>query len=176
MGKKLTALLITLCLLLALTGCGAPKTYEVRFELNGGTLISGELLQEVESGASAEAPSAEREGYVLGGWSGELDNVQGNMVSVAQWVKLHTVTFDPDGGELVSGELEQRVAEGELPAEPELSRRFAAFDGWSPAVEPTAGDITYTAQWKHTVLSPEELYEYISPAVVEMQVFDINGT
>lgn len=176
MGKKLTALLITLCLLLALTACGAPKTYEVRFELNGGTLISGELLQEVESGASAEAPSAEREGYVLGGWSGELDNVQGNMVSVAQWVKLHTVTFDPDGGELISGELEQRVAEGELPAEPELSRRFAAFDGWSPAVEATTGDITYTAQWKHTVLSPEELYEYISPAVVEMQVFDINGT
>lgn len=171
--KKICALLLTLCLLLSLSACG-QSSYEVRFELNGGTLVSGELLQKVDKGGSAEAPAAEREGYVLAGWSGELDNVTENLVSVAQWVKLYTVTFDPNGGELSSGELEQRVADGELPEEPTLERRFAAFDGWEPAIAETKGDVTYVAQWKHTALAPEDLYEYISPAVVELQVFDIS--
>lgn len=179
MRKKLCALALALCLLLSLPGCGMPfglGVHEVRFELNGGTLVSGELLQKVKTGESAEAPSVEREGYVFAGWSKDLDDVRENMVAVAQWTRLYTVTFDPNGGELVSGELEQQVAEGALPQEPTLERQYAAFDGWSPAITEATGDTVYTAQWTHAVLSPEALYEYISPAVVELQVYDRNGT
>lgn len=173
--KKICALVLALCMLLALSACGAPKTHEVRFELNGGTLVSGELLQEIEDGGSAEAPKVERDGYVFAGWNKELENVKENLVAVALWTRQYTVSFDANGGELVSGELEQKVAEGELPQAPELERKYAAFDGWSPEISETKGDVTYVAQWTHTVLSPEVLFEYISPAVVEITVFDVNG-
>ena len=178
MKKKICALLLAVCLLLSLTGCGLPfglGSHEVRFELNGGTLVSGELLQEVKSGESAEAPKVEREGYEFAGWSKDLDNVKENMVAVAQWNKLYTITFDADGGELVSGQAEQKVAEGKLPLEPVVSRQHAEFKGWSPEIAPASGNATYVAQWERTVLSAEEIYDAIGPAVVEIQVFDIDG-
>ena len=178
MSKKIFALVLALCMLLSLSACGspfAPKTHEVRFELNGGTLVSGELLQTVNDGESAEAPTVEREGYEFSGWNKDLDNVKENVVAAALWTKLYTVSFDPNGGELVSGELEQKVTDGALPQEPKLERQYAEFSGWTPAISEVKADVTYVAQWTHAVLSPEVLYEYISPAVVEIQVFDING-
>ncbi len=51
----LAVLLCCLCVLL--TACG--RKYTVTFDLNGGTLLSGELVQTVEEGQSAAAPQAE---------------------------------------------------------------------------------------------------------------------
>ena len=179
MTKKICALFLAFCLLLSLAGCGMPfgeKSHEVRFELNGGELISGELLQEIKDGESAEAPQVKREGYEFSGWSEDLEAVKKNMVAVAQWTKLYTVRFETDGGELIEGELEQKVAEGATPAEPKLERQFAVFKGWEPAIAEAKADAVYTAKWEHAVLSPETLYEYIAPSVVEIQVFDVNGS
>ena len=178
MARKICALALALCLALSLAGCGmpfGPKSHEVRFELNGGELVSGELLQEIQDGESAEAPQVKREGYEFKGWSEDLDGVKKNMVVVAQWTKTYAVIFDPDGGELVSGELEQKVAEGALPEEPKLERQFAVFKGWEPALAEAKADVRYTALWEHAVLSPETLYEYIAPSVVEISVYDVNG-
>ena len=49
--KRLLSVLLVLALALSLAACGAGA-YEVRFELNGGELVSGKLLQQVTEGDS----------------------------------------------------------------------------------------------------------------------------
>lgn len=174
--KKMIAVLLVLCMVLSFSGCGLSfGSHEVRFELNGGTLVSGDLLQKVKNGGSAKAPEVERDGYELTGWSEDIDDVREDIVAVAQWAKLYTVTFDPNGGELVSGKLEQRVAKNKFPKEPVVEHKHAEFAGWTPEVSETIEDITYVARWSLVAMSSEEIYELIGPAVVEIKVYDING-
>lgn len=153
----------------------APAVYEVRFELNGGELVSGSLLQRVEAGGSAEAPEVRREGYAFDGWNEALDDVQGNIVTAAMWRRLYTVLFYADGGEFVSGTGEQLVAEGDMPELPVLRRENYAFAGWDTEPAAVSGDAVYYAQWKAVALSSEQVFKKISPAVVEIQVDDAAG-
>jgi len=44
------------------------RQLDVRFELNGGTIVSGDARQSVEYGTRAVAPTVVREGYFLHGW------------------------------------------------------------------------------------------------------------
>ena len=174
--KKTIALLLALCMLLSLSGCGLSfGSHEVRFELNGGTLVSGELLQKVKNGGSAVSPTVERDGYEFTGWNEDIDDVREDIVAVAQWAKLYTITFDPNGGEFVSGKLEQKVAKGKLPKEPVVEHKHAEFVGWSPEIEAATEDTTYVAKWSLVKMSAEEIYDFIGPAVVEIKVYDING-
>ena len=154
----------------------ALRIYEVRFELNGGELVSGKLLQQVEEGSDAEAPVVRREGYVFDGWNEKLEQVESNLVAAAQWKRLYSVRFDPCGGEILSGEAEQQVPEGEYPEPPELSRRNYAFSGWDHELEPVDGDSIYTAKWSAVELRAEEVFEAISPAVVEIMANEASGT
>ena len=151
------------------------SVYEVRFELNGGELVSGSLLQRVEAGGSAVPPEVRREGYAFDGWNEALDDVQGNIVTAAMWRRLYKVLFYSDGGEFVSGTGEQLVAEGDMPDVPELRRENYAFAGWDTEPVAVSGDAAYFAQWKAVALSSEEVFKKISPAVVEIQVDDASG-
>ena len=152
-----------------------PAVYEVRFELNGGELVSGRLLQQVGEGAAAEAPEVKREGYAFDGWNENIREVQSNLVAAAMWKRLYSVRFDAVGGELLSGETEQLVAEGEYPEPPELTRRNYAFSGWDRELEPVSGDAVYTAEWKAVELRSEEVFSKIAPAVAEIQADEANG-
>ena len=145
-----------------------PELYEVRFELNGGTLLSGELLQHVEAGSAAEVPEVEREGFVFDGWSQDVSKIEKNTLAVAQWAQIYRIVFDPAGAAVISGELEQQVSRGELPAPPELELPYYAFAGWEPALAEAEADTSYTALWTPRKLSSEEVFEKVSPAVVEI--------
>ena len=153
----------------------APAIYEVRFELNGGELVSGRLLQQVEEGAAAEAPEVKREGYAFDGWNENVRDVHSNLVAAAMWKHLYSVRFDAAGGEILSGETEQLVAEGEYPEPPELKRSNYAFSGWDRELDPVSGDAVYTAEWKAVELRSEEVFSKIAPAVVEIQADEANG-
>ena len=182
-AKRIAA--AALILLLALCGCTAQgelapiPEYEVRFELNGGTLVSGELLQVVRQNQSAVPPAVEREGYAFDGWTASVDQVQGDMVTAAKWIRQYTIRFDPGIGAVTAGETTQQLKQGELPQAPEVSLENGEFLGWEPEIAAVTGNATYTAKWKlpekPKALSPEELYEAISPAVVEITVYDRNG-
>ena len=152
-----------------------PAVYEVRFELNGGELVSGKLLQLVTEGAAAEAPEVRREGYAFDGWSENIRDVQSNLVAAAMWKRLYSVRFDTRGGEILKGEAEQLVAEGEYPEPPELKRSNYAFTGWDHELDPVSGDAVYTAEWKAVELRSEEVFSKISPAVVEIRADEANG-
>ena len=86
MKKRLLSVLLVLALALSLAACGADA-FEVRFELNGGELVSGALLQVVAKGSAAEAPEVRRDGYILDGWSEDFSAVSGDMVVAASWVR-----------------------------------------------------------------------------------------
>jgi len=61
------------------------KVYTVTFDLNGGTLSEGTLVQTVREGGSATAPSCSRTGYELKGWSVPFSAVYADITAVAQW-------------------------------------------------------------------------------------------
>lgn len=177
MKRRIQAILLALALLFSLSACAspAPTVYEVRFELNGGTLVSGQVLQRIEAGGAAEAPAVEREGYAFIGWSEELAPITANTVAAAMWECFDRVSFDPAGGRVISGESEQLVARGQMPEPPEVEREYYDFDGWDPAISEARADTVYTARWKARVLSPEEIFSKISPAVVEISAYEPSG-
>lgn len=90
----LAVLLCCLCVLL--TACG--RKYTVTFDLNGGTLLSGELVQTVEEGQSAAAPQAELDNYRLS-WDRNFSAITGDTVVTAKWIPIrYKVSFDLNGG------------------------------------------------------------------------------
>ena len=154
----------------------APAVYEVRFELNGGTLVSGHLLQRIEEGGSAMPPEVEREGYAFVGWSEKLDAISADTVAAALWESYCQVSFDAAGGEIVSGEAEQLIRRGDTPEAPRVERAYYDFDGWSPALGAVDKDCSFTALWTARKLSSEEIFDKISPAVVEITAYEPSGT
>ncbi|MCL2047114.1 MAG: glycoside hydrolase family 11 protein [Defluviitaleaceae bacterium] len=69
-----------------------PTTYEVTFNLNGGTHTGGgNLTQTISQNAAATAPIAERSGYVLS-WDTSFTNITSNTTVTAQWLRLGAVS------------------------------------------------------------------------------------
>ncbi len=61
------------------------QIHTVTFDLNGGTLSTGSLTQQVADGSFATAPSINRTGYTFKGWSAEFSAVYSDMTVTAQW-------------------------------------------------------------------------------------------
>ena len=81
LGVEFVAIAVIL-LLIFLSG---KKSYTVTFDLNGGTLISGNLEQTVSQGKSATAPVVAKEGCYLHSWSVSFKRVTHDMVVEAVW-------------------------------------------------------------------------------------------
>ena len=76
---------IAITVILMLIFFAGKKTYTVKFDLNGGTLVSGELVQNVAPGKSATAPKVAKEGCYLHSWSASYKNVTSDIVVKAVW-------------------------------------------------------------------------------------------
>ena len=63
-----------------------PQTYDVVFELNGGTLISGETTQKVKHGEAAQPPKTYKEGMSLS-WDVDFSCVTNDLKVNASWEK-----------------------------------------------------------------------------------------
>lgn len=124
--------------------------FAVTFDLAGGTQVGeGELFQLVYRGESANLPIVEREGYIFTGWLGDYTNVTSSRTITAQWEKVYTVIFNPNGGTyLGGGELVQYIRTGSNAIEPTVSREGFAFTGWSDSYIKITSDRILTAQWK----------------------------
>ncbi|MBO7721595.1 MAG: InlB B-repeat-containing protein [Kiritimatiellae bacterium] len=148
--------------------------YTVKFAANGGTGAMADQQFEYGSAQRLRANAFTRSGYAFAGWAGSSagaavyanNAVVSNLASTAgAAVTLYavwtvgecTVTFDPNGGRIVSGEAERTVAAGdELGEPPTAAKSDAAFAGWF--TEPDGGDevsggtvvsedSTFYAQW-----------------------------
>lgn len=176
--KRVLCIILIAAMALSSVGClgdlFSKPEYEVAFDPAGGTLVSGELSQFVEKGNDAEAPTVKREGYEFAGWEGDFTDVQDNLEIKALWTKLYTVTFDAGEGTLL-GAAEQQLKKGETPAAPTAERERYDFAGWEPEVGPITGDTVYTAVWTKRTLTAEEIFELVSPSVVEIHTVDTAG-
>jgi subtilisin family serine protease len=66
----------------------APRTFAVKFELNGGTLVSGELEQRILHGKNAIAPEITRDGWVFDYWDTDFSYVTEDIIVTAQWYEF----------------------------------------------------------------------------------------
>lgn len=114
-----------------ITAVWTVKTYTVTFDGNGGDLVNGNPEQTVEHGQAATAPVFEKEGYNFTGWDAAFDNITDTLTVTAEWtIKTYTVTFDGNGGTLISGQDGQTVEHGSTPSEPQFELNGYAFGGW----------------------------------------------
>lgn len=170
--KKILAA-VGLTMVLTLCAC-APKAYEVEFDVNGGTLVSGDLTQTVDVGENATVPVVEKDGMTLA-WNGSYSNIQSDEVITAQWTPCeYTVRFEENGGTLISGELTQTVTYGESAQAPVLESDHMTLS-WDKEVTNITEDTVITAQWISTEMSSEEIAEYVGQRTVTVNVSTING-
>ena len=168
----LAVLLCCLCVLL--TACG--RKYTVTFDLNGGTLLSGELVQTVEEGQSAAAPQAELDNYRLS-WDRNFSAITGDTVVTAKWIPIrYKVSFDLNGGELISGKTEV-VAAGSAAEAPEAVNGDLQLS-WDKDFSKITGDTVVTARWEKLKMDKnmEEMTQYVQERTVSLHVKTIDGS
>lgn len=78
-------LFLVVSILLAIIFLDSKKTYTVEFDLNGGTLLNGSLVQRVMQGQDAIPPSVAMNGAYLRGWSTSYKRVTRDLVVEAVW-------------------------------------------------------------------------------------------
>ena len=76
---------VAIAIVLVLIFLSGKKQYTVVFNIEGGTLLSGNLEQRVTQGHSATAPSVAKEGHYLRGWSGNYREVTHDIEIKAIW-------------------------------------------------------------------------------------------
>ena len=81
----ISALFAIVSILLLLIFYAGKKTYTVTFDLNGGTLVSGSLVQTVTQGQSATPPTVVKDGSYLHSWSQDTKHVTGDITAKAIW-------------------------------------------------------------------------------------------
>lgn len=78
-------LFLLISVLLVLIFLDGKKTYTVRFDLDGGTLLGGSLEQRVMQGQDAIPPSVVKDGAFLRGWSASYRRITRDIVIEAVW-------------------------------------------------------------------------------------------
>ena len=79
------ALFLVIATLLLLIFNAGKKTYTVRFDLDGGTLLRGSRVQSVIHGQDAVPPEVVKEGAFLRGWSVSYKRITKDVVIEAVW-------------------------------------------------------------------------------------------
>ncbi len=136
---------------LVFTAGWAIDTFTVTFIDFDGTVLGTDV---VGFGGDADAPAdPEREGYEFTGWDTDYTNVTADLTVQAEYDPLlFTVTWENfDGTELeVDSDVPYGATpsyDGDEPARESSIESDFTFDGWTPAINPVTGDVTYTAQY-----------------------------
>lgn len=81
------ALFAVIAILLLLIYNAGKKTYTVTFDLDGGTLLEGDLEQIIIEGKDAVPPQTSKDGYYLSSWSASYQHVTQDLVIKAIWAR-----------------------------------------------------------------------------------------
>ena len=113
----------------------------------------------VYSGETPQRPGNVQYSYTFRGWSPHVSPITGNVTYTAKFsavLKTYTVTWaDYDGTVLETDENVQYgtvpTYNGSTPVREQNAQYNYVFKGWSPSVEPVAGNVTYTAQYNENI-------------------------
>ncbi|MGN0424124.1 MAG: InlB B-repeat-containing protein, partial [Acetatifactor sp.] len=154
----------------------ASNLYQFKIDVKTVTFDGGEgsTVKQVKVitgfAVGSGVPALTREGYELTGWNTASDGsgesftaqtvVTEDLTVYAQWSSnetIHTVTLDPNGGTLQTGNLLETVHNGTVELPVPLAPENYAFYGWFTAkdstgvkvtgAEPITADVTYYARW-----------------------------
>jgi len=89
-------------------------------------------------------------------------------------VQEFTVTFDLNGGELISGDAVQYVEAGEAAVAPEVEKERHTLS-WDKAFTNITEDLTVTAQWEKRELSSTEVADIVQASTVTVACEYHNG-
>lgn len=136
MSKKIILFLSAMLIVVSLFAyaCG-PKSISVKFDANGGTLVSGEVEQVVDDVSKIQEPVFTREGYTFGGLDTVLSHIKSDTIVKALWVpNVYTVTFNlNDSAEFpatMSGQAVREYVYDSAMALPVPERNGFIFTGW----------------------------------------------
>lgn len=99
LGIVLGVEFVTIAVILALIFFAGKKSYTVTFDPNGGTLISGDLVQTVPQGKNATPPNVAKDGCYLHSWSASYRQITRDIVIEAVWEWQTSIGFDYVSGE-----------------------------------------------------------------------------
>lgn len=85
---------VAITVILILIFFAGKKSYNVTFDLNGGTLISGDLEQVVMQGKNATPPVVAKDGCYLHSWSASYRQITRDIVIKAVWEWQTSIGFD----------------------------------------------------------------------------------
>ena len=88
--------------------------------------------------------------------------------------QFHTVTFDLNGGELVSGSISQQVPDGSNAIAPEVSMEGYTLS-WDGSCIDITEDCVITAVWQRTELTSQELIKRTSACTVKIRTQTFDG-
>ncbi len=94
LGMILGVEFVAIAVILILIFFAGKKTYTVTFDLNGGTLIAGDLEQVVTQGKSATPPVVAKDGCYLHSWSASYRQITRDTVIKAVWEWQTSIGFD----------------------------------------------------------------------------------
>jgi len=150
MKKILKIALLTIlcvCSFVAVFGCGQTSKFTVTFDGDGGTLVSGTIVQVVEDASQIQVPVFEKEGYEFVGWNTIISKIDKDTTVKAQWkAKPFTVTFDGNGGTLIGGQLEQTVYSASELAIPTFVKKGHTLE-WDTDISAITSDTIVNATW-----------------------------
>ena len=187
---KIACALMLCVVLLSFVGCsgnpvtvtGEPTseekaTYQVTFNLNGGTLVSGQAEQSVKEGEGAVAPNVTNGTKTLS-QDKDFSNITGNTIVNAVWTaKTYNVTFQA-GIEGIESVVVQ-VEEGTAAQAPAFTAEGMTLVGWDTEFNNVTSDLTVTAKWERTKMSGTEISAYADTRVVTVHIVnnqDLNGS
>jgi uncharacterized repeat protein (TIGR02543 family) len=177
--KKLFALLALVSFVFLLIGCQpGQQNITINFETNGGEVIDSIVVSATDTEINLPIPV--REGYTFDGWylDATLNNpfsiislvtAGGELTLYAKWTPIDetpietvyvTVTFNSDGGSVVSDQVV--VANSVVSAPVDPTKEGYVFDGWYTNPEKTtpfdftgsvSADITLYAKWNPMMLT-----------------------
>lgn len=161
--KRTLLIILLLFLMISVGGCKNKNknneqpnkqetvTYTIMFNGNGGTLVSGNEIQKVTKASEIVAPTFEKDGYIFKGFDKDLSTLSADTLVNALWdaiINYYTVTFNPNGGTLVSGNLVQSVTSAEDIVAPTFEKDGYIFKGFDIDLSSITGTTTVNVLWE----------------------------
>ena len=135
------------------------NSYTITWKMEDGSVIAKETYAygDMPSHAAPVKESTAQYTYTFTGWTPALTSVTGDATYTAVFSateRSYTVTWlNWDGSQLAKESYKYGATpsfKGSTPVRPATAQNTFTFTGWSPAIAPVSGDVTYKAQFSAT--------------------------
>lgn len=145
-------LIVVIASLLVFSGCA--KKYIITFDPSGGIFLENEsyVRQKTKDGSDLELPKVKREHYTFIGWDMPQEYIDDTVVTAIWEPEVYSITFDANGGSIVSGDTVQSVIYDEAATPPVVTRTDYIHIGWDCNYDHISGDAVIKAKWAKEIL------------------------